>query len=177
MFVDFYNLGDNQLTTIIFQNVIRKLTGLVNGYLLADESGKYRPEEWARKAVALYLMYDADRIVAEKNQGGDMVESTIRTVNPDVPYKSVHASRGKYTRAEPIAALYESGRVYHVGEFASIEDQMCSFTTDMDRKASGFSPDRVDALVWGFTDLFPNLTKRRKKEQNYDIPQAFSHFS
>lgn len=132
-----------------------------NGYLLADDSGKYRPEEWARKAIALYDFYDADRIVAEKNQGGDMVEAVIRSVRADVPYTAVTATRGKYTRAEPVASLYERGKVFHNGDFDTLEDQMCSFTSDFDRKAQGYSPDRVDALVWGFTDLFPQMTRRK----------------
>jgi len=134
-----------------------------NGYVIADDSGKYGPEQWARKAVALYHMYDADRIVAEINQGGDMVESTVRAVNPSVPFKQVRATRGKAVRAEPIAALYERGKVYHAGGLEVLEDQMCSFTTDFDRKAQGYSPDRVDALVWAFTELFPKLTRAKSK--------------
>ena len=147
-----------------------------NGYVLADDSGKYRPEEWARRALALYQIYQADRIVAEVNQGGDMVESTIRAINESVPFTAVRATRGKLVRAEPIAALYERGKVFHVGEFTSLEDQMCSFTSDLDRKAQGYSPDRVDALVWGLTDLFPSLTNRVKEPINVVIPQAYSAF-
>lgn len=140
-----------------------------NGYVLADESGKYGPEEWARKAVALYQMYDADRIVAEVNQGGDMVESTVRAVNPSIPFTQVRATRGKAVRAEPIAALYERGKVYHVGGLEVLEDQMCSFTVDFNRKAQGYSPDRVDALVWGFTELFPKLTQNRKQSTKIEF--------
>src|SRR4029077_4982768 len=84
---------------------------------------------------------------------GDMVEGTIRMVDPNVSYNKVHASRGKVIRAEPVAALYEQGRIHHVGAFPTLEDQQCAFTTDFDRKAAGFSPDRVDALVWALTDL------------------------
>src|SRR5205807_8961541 len=106
-------------------------------------------------AIALYRQHKADRIVAEVNNGGDMVEATLRMIDPNVPYTAVHASRGKVVRAEPVAALYEQqpGRVFHVGTFPTMEDQMCAFTTDFDRKAAGFSPDRVDALVWALTDL------------------------
>jgi phage terminase large subunit-like protein len=125
------------------------------GYVLADRSGHYTPTEWAQAAIALYRQHKADRIVAEVNNGGDMVEATLRMIDPNVPYTAVHASRGKIVRAEPVAALYEQqpGRVYHVGTFATLEDQMCGFTTDFDRKTAGFSPDRVDALVWAFTEL------------------------
>jgi hypothetical protein len=130
------------------------------GYVLADESGKYRPEDWARRAVSLYHTLNADRIVAEVNQGGDMVESMLRNEAPDVPYKAVRATKGKKVRAEPVAALYERGKVMHVGVYEDLEDQMTSVTTDFDAKVSGWSPDRVDALVWGFTELFPSLTAR-----------------
>src|SRR6202011_1260431 len=101
----------------------------------------------------LYRQHKADRIVAEVNNGGDMVEATIRMVDPNVSYNKVHASRGKVIRAEPVAALYEQGCIHHVGAFPTLEDQQCAFTTDFDRKAAGFSPDRVDALVWALTDL------------------------
>src|ERR1700731_3671323 len=88
-----------------------------------------------------------------RSVGGDMVEATIRMVDPNVSYNKVHASRGKVIRAEPVAALYEQGRIHHVGAFPTLEDQQCAFTTDFDRKAAGFSPDRVDALVWAMSDL------------------------
>lgn len=128
-----------------------------NAYVLDDASGKYRPEDWARQAIAVFDTCNADRIVAEVNQGGDMVEHTIRAVRSTVPYRGVRASRGKLIRAEPIAALYERGKVFHVGEFTQLEDQMCTVTTGFDSKAAGWSPDRVDALVWALTDLFPEL--------------------
>jgi phage terminase large subunit-like protein len=132
-----------------------------NGYVLDDDSGRMRAEDWARRAVAVWKTRSADRIVAEVNQGGDMVESTIRAVSPQVPYRAVRASRAKTIRAEPIAALYERGKIFHVGEFPELEDQMCSITVGFDRKAAGYSPDRVDALVWAFTDLFPSLAMDR----------------
>ena len=124
-----------------------------HGYVLADQSGRYPPTEWARIAIALYHQHKADRIVAEVNNGGDMVEATIRMIDANVAYTAVHASRGKVVRAEPVAALYEQRRIHHVGAFPTLEDQQCGFTTDFDRKAAGFSPDRVDALVWAFSDL------------------------
>lgn len=121
--------------------------------VIADESGRMSPTEWAQKAVALYRRYSADRIVAEVNQGGDMVETTVRMVDPNVSYKAVHASKGKVARAEPISALYEQGRVHHMGSLAVLEDQMSQFIRDFDVKMMGFSPDRVDALVWAITEL------------------------
>jgi phage terminase large subunit-like protein len=124
-----------------------------HGYVLADQSGRYPPTEWARIAIRLYRQYNADRIVAEVNNGGAMVEATVRVVDANVSYKAVHASRGKVVRAQPVAALYEQSRIHHVGAFPALEDQMCAFTTDFDRAAAGFSPDRCDALVWAFSEL------------------------
>jgi phage terminase large subunit-like protein len=118
-----------------------------HGYVLADASGKYQPNGWAMKAVALYQRYSADRVVAETNQGGSMVESTLRSVDGNVCFKAVHARRGKMLRAEPVSALYEQGRVHHVGVFAELEDQMTTFS------GGGDSPDRLDALVYGMTEL------------------------
>ncbi|QKC84389.1 ATP-binding protein [Mesorhizobium sp. NZP2077] len=123
------------------------------GYVLDDGSGRYAPQEWATKAVDLYEKHRADRVVAEKNQGGDMVEATLRMVDPRVPVKLVHASRGKAVRAEPVSALYEQGKISHVGAFPALEDQLSSFASDFDRARAGYSPDRLDALVWAFTEL------------------------
>ncbi len=139
-----------------------------NGYVLEDGSGKWRPEEWARQAIAMLKQYGADRVVAEVNQGGDLVEYNIRAHSPNVPYRAVRASRSKVTRAEPVAALYERGKVFHAGEFAQLEDQMCTITTGFDRKAAGFSPDRVDALVWAFTDLFPDLAMPFEEDEDIE---------
>jgi len=119
-----------------------------HGYVLEDASGKYSPIEWARRAIALYRKWNADRIVAEANQGGQMVEHTIRTVDPNVSFKSVHASKGKILRAEPIAALAEQFRIHHVGVFPELEDQLTSYAA-----GSPDSPDRLDAMVWAFTEL------------------------
>jgi phage terminase large subunit-like protein len=124
-----------------------------HGYVLADASGRYAPAEWARVAIAAYGAHQADRIVAEINNGGDMVEATLRMIDPNVPFSAVRATRGKVARAEPVAALYEQGRIHHIGAFPQLEDQMCSFTSDFDRTAAGYSPDRVDALVWALTEL------------------------
>ncbi|MBM3534464.1 MAG: ATP-binding protein [Alphaproteobacteria bacterium] len=118
------------------------------GYVLKDLSGRWRPEEWAERAIAAYRAHSADRIVGETNNGGDLVEATLRAVDPAIPYRAVTASRGKRVRAEPIAALYEQGRVRHVGALPRLEDQMVSW-----QPGEGASPDRVDALVWALTDL------------------------
>ncbi len=120
-------------------------------YVLADLSGHWHPHEWAGRAVAAYHLHHADRVVAESNNGGAMVESTLRMLDPNVAYKPVHASRGKIARAEPVAALYEQGRVHHVGAMPLLEDQMCSFVGGAARAQA--SPDRVDALVWALTEL------------------------
>jgi predicted phage terminase large subunit-like protein len=120
-----------------------------HGYVLDDLSGRYPPEEWARRAIGAYRRYSADRVVAEVNQGGAMVEATLRSVDPAIPFTAVHASRGKMTRAEPISALYERGLVHHVGVFGPLEDQMTSY----DGARAGGSPDRLDALVWALTEL------------------------
>lgn len=119
-----------------------------DAYVLGDSSGKYLPHEWAGRAIADFRAHGADRIVAEINQGGQMVESTIRAVNPNVPLTLVHASRGKLVRAEPVSALYEQRRVHHVGMFEKLEDQLCSYAPGVVK-----SPDRMDALVYAITDL------------------------
>lgn len=124
--------------------------GLV--YVLDDLSIRGSPDQWARRAVYAYAEWQGDRIVAESNQGGDMVEAVIRNVAPDVPVKLVNASRGKRTRAEPVSALYEQGRVYHLRAFPELEEQMVTYSPD----SYEGSPDRMDALVWGITELKPD---------------------
>lgn len=121
------------------------------GYIIADRTCKLSPDGWGKRAVAAFHEFEADRIVAERNFGGAMVEHVIRTVDKSVSYKEVTASRGKVARAEPVAALYEQDRVSHIGGLPELEDQMCLFGPD------GFigegSPDRADALVWAITEL------------------------
>ena len=131
------------------------------GYILADESGRFRPEEWARRAISIFDTYGADCIVAETNQGGDMIEAIIKAEarGRTIPVRKVTATRGKHVRAEPIAALYEQGRVKHADDFTELTDQLCAFTIDFDRVKAGYSPDRVDALVWALTDLFPAMVR------------------
>lgn len=140
-----------------------------HGYILEDATCQMSPEGWGRRAVERYGFHNADRIVGERNFGGDMVRFTVATADKAAAFKEVVASRGKAVRAEPISALYEQGRVHHVGAFADLEDQMCNFT------ASGYvgegSPDRADALVWALTELMLNenaqaamiLKKRHRK--------------
>ncbi len=148
------------------------LTGIVVGgvagsnkhaYLLGDHSLRATPEGWATKAVSLYNQFSADIIVAEKNQGGEMVESTIRTVDPNVNVKLVHASKGKIPRAEPIAALYEQNRIHHVGTFPELEDEMCLFLPGESNlqqlRSGGSSPDRADAMVWLMTELMDGANR------------------
>ena len=120
------------------------------GYVLDDMSIQASPHAWASAAIVGYHKHKADRIVAETNNGGEMVELTLRTVDQTIPYIGLHASRGKQTRAEPIAALYEQGKVHHVGAFASLEDELCEWVPGM------ASPNRLDALVWALTALMIN---------------------
>jgi phage terminase large subunit-like protein len=117
-------------------------------YVLEDLSGKYTPDQWARKAINAFYDWDADRIVAEVNNGGDLVERLLRSVDTHIPYRSVHATRGKIVRAEPISALYEQKRVHHLGVFTELESQMCTYNGENQE-----SPDRLDALVWGLSEL------------------------
>lgn len=135
------------------------------GYVLDDVSGRYSPTEWARKAIALSAKYRADRIVAEKNYGGALVEANIRSVDKKASVKLVTATRGKAVRAEPVAGLYEQGRVKHVldphVDLTELENQLCNFST------AGYegmkSPDRADAAIWGLTELMLSNSYR------YDI--------
>jgi phage terminase large subunit-like protein len=133
--------------------VVAGLDSAGHAYVLADASGRYAPAEWARVAIAACHTHQADRIVAEVNNGGEMVEATLRMVDASAPFRAIRAARGKAARAEPVAALYEQGRVHHIGAFPALEDQMCSFTGDFDRRTAGYSPDRVDALVWAVSEL------------------------
>lgn len=120
------------------------------GYILADESGRYRPEEWARRVASAYATHRADAVIAEGNQGGEMVASVLRSAGgAGMPVRIVHAKRGKATRAEPVAVLYEQGRVSHVGSLARLEDQL----TTWDPATAHASPDRLDALVYAVTEL------------------------
>lgn len=137
-----------------------------HGYVLGDYTCHVTPKQWATEAISAYNKHAADRIIGEINNGGEMVENTIRSVEGGniVSYKSVHASRGKQVRAEPISALYEQGKIHHVGSFPALEDQMCEWIP-----GEGSSPDRVDALVWCFTELM--------KADGYQIIGGVSNFN
>ena len=120
-----------------------------HGYILADRSCRMSPNGWGTRAVTAFDEFAADRVVGEVNNGGDMVESTVRTVRSNIPFRKVHATRGKRVRAEPIAALYEQGRIHHVGFFPELEDQLCTWLPE----GVDWSPDRLDAMVWAATEL------------------------
>ena len=117
-------------------------------YVLEDLSGRHSADKWGKIAINAFYEWEADRIVAEVNNGGDLVERLIRNIDHNVSYRSVRATRGKILRAEPIAALYEQRRVHHIGALPELESQMCSYTGE-----ANSSPDRLDALVWGITEL------------------------
>jgi phage terminase large subunit-like protein len=141
----------------VSSNAESDLTGIVvagmdiNGicYILQDATDRFTPEGWAARAIELYNLYGADRIVAERNQGGEMVRYTFKTIDETIPIKLVHASRGKFARAEPVSALYERGRVKHVRGLDLLEDQMVQWCP----LGSIGSPDRLDAMVWSVTEL------------------------
>lgn len=118
-------------------------------YVLEDQTDIYTPSEWAKKAILLYKKYKADRVIGEVNNGGDLIEAVLRQEDQNVSYKSVHATRDKLTRAEPVAALYEQGKAHHVGELSDLELEMTSWSA----KAGEKSPNRIDALVWSATEL------------------------
>lgn len=141
-----------------------------DGYVLEDASTHGTPKEWAEAAIAAYDRWDADCIVVEVNQGGDMVKNTIHSVRKDVPVREVRATRGKHVRAEPVSALYQQGRIHHVGAFVDLETQM-TMMTSAGYEGEG-SPDRLDALVWAFTKLFNLMTRKKKERKPLDIPRA-----
>jgi len=126
------------------------VAGELNGiyYIIDDKSGKYSPDGWANVVINLFDKYYCDRIIAEVNQGGDMVESILKNKRANIPVTKVRATRGKYVRAEPISSLYEQGKVKHVKRFNKLENQLLSISNEMN-----FSPDRGDALVWALTYL------------------------
>ncbi len=120
-----------------------------HGVVLNDLSGKYAPGEWAKRAIEAYKHYKAHLIVAEVNQGGDMVEHTLKTIEPLIRFKPFRAKSSKYERAIPVSALYRQGRIYHLQKFKELEDQLLTLSPSMKN-----SPDRADALVWGIRELF-----------------------
>lgn len=147
-----------------------------SAYVLEDASGRMSPDEWARRAVELARRHKANAIVAETNRGGDLVSTTIRQFDRSIPIREVRANRGKDTRAEPIAALYEQNRVYHVGQFTKLESQMCEWdptsADEMRRQRQATSPDRMDALVWGIAELGFHLGVARLAPINVELPKT-----
>jgi phage terminase large subunit-like protein len=143
-----------------------------NGYLLEDLTVKAGPATWGKVATDAYDRHAADVIVAEINYGGAMVKQVIQTARPRTPYKELKASRGKAVRAEPISSLCEAGKVRLVGYFNALEDELAGFTTN------GYigegSPNRADAFVWAFAELFPGLTKPAKTEQPIETPAEWA---
>lgn len=142
-------------------------------YVLDDLSGKYSPEEWGKVVCDAYDRWQGDRVIGEVNYGGDMVRAVVQSVNPTVPFEDVRASRGKVPRAEPVASLYDQGKVHHVGVFDAMESQMCQMMV------GGYvgigSPDRADALVWGCTALVPKLSQVHVRSLvKTDVPRVLS---
>ena len=131
-----------------------KGTREVHGFVIEDASMKAGPDEWSRAVASLYDERGANLVVGEKNYGGDMVRHTIWTAGPQIHYKDVQATRGKAVRAEPIAALYEQGKVHHIGVFDDLEEEMCNWIPGIGMD----SPNRLDAMVWAFTEIYPELT-------------------
>ena len=121
--------------------------------VIEDQSGVYSPTEWGNVAINLYHKNNADCIIGEINNGGDLIEQNIRNLEPNINFKQVRATRGKILRAEPISALYEQGKVSHLQRFAELEEQMTSYTGTQGEE----SPDRLDALVWALTELSERL--------------------
>jgi phage terminase large subunit-like protein len=132
----------------------------VHAYVLADDSHKGSPDQWGTTAVNLYDQLGADRVVGEVNYGGDMVENVVRSVRASIPFSPVRATRGKAIRAEPVLALYEQGRIHHVGTFGDLESEMTTWTPD-----AVWSPNRLDALVWAITEL--GLTENREASTGF----------
>jgi phage terminase large subunit-like protein len=136
-------------------------------YVLADLSGRMTPGQGMKRAIGAYYEFEADRLVAEANNGGDFIEELVRTYDENVPYRKVTASRGKQVRAEPASSMYEQGRAHHVGAFPKLEDQLCTWTP-LDRE----SPDRLDALVWGIHELTANMDWSSMYGQSYTCPRC-----
>ena len=137
------------------------------GYVLEDLSGRFMPEAWSEIIGQAYERHKADCVVAESNFGGDMVRMVVQTYNANIPYREVTASRGKTLRAEPISALYHRGKIFHVGHFKKLEEQLCLFKGAMESQSKQFSgegsPDRADALIFAATELFPSVVRRHEE--------------
>ncbi len=140
-----------------------------HGYVLEDASGRYTPRDWALKAIQLFDKYEADRVIGEQNNGGDLIQEVLRTVRATISYKAVHASRGKAARAEPVAALYERGSVHHLGELPGLEDEYCNW----EPLSTYRSPSRLDAAVWALTELMvgavPTIVRGAAKDSRWRV--------
>ena len=144
------------------------------GYFFEDLTMKTGPATWGKVAASAYQRHKADRVVAEKNFGGAMVEHVIKTADPNISYKAVSATRGKVVRAEPIAALHETGKIKLVGKFDELEDELSGFTTT--GYAGERSPNRADAFIWAFTELFPGIASGKKERKPIHVPQSVTAF-
>lgn len=169
------DIGANE-TGIVVAGTVQGHGGVQECYILEDASGVYTAAEWGNKAIELYNRFRANYVVAEVNQGGEMVKRNIEVSANNVPVlvKTVHASQGKVTRAEPISNLYSQGKVFHVRNFNSLEDQMCSFKSNFNRHREGYSPDRVDALVYAVTALLPEVNAHVHIRQPPVVPKRRS---
>jgi phage terminase large subunit-like protein len=158
---------DASAETGIITAGIGKVANKIHAYLLKDSSLRASPQAWGTAAISDYNKFRGDRIVAEVNNGGDMVESNLLTIDSRIPVKKLHATRGKYTRAEPVSSLYEQGRVHHVGFFPELEDQLCEWVPGEK------SPDRLDALVWAITELMLGEPEPIQGVMVYDAMKDF----
>ncbi len=137
-----------------------------HGYVRADASGRYSPPAWGTRVVNLFKTLDADEVIAEGNQGGEMVRHSIHTIDKNIPVKIVHARHSKQARAEPVSMLYEQGKVHHIGSFATLESQMVTWEPE----SGDASPDRIDALVWAARHLFVSAPKPQGLAAGRAIP-------
>lgn len=146
------------------------------GYILEDASTHGTPHQWATRAVALYDKWDADAVVIEINQGGDMCKHTLQTIRKGLPVIEVRATRGKHVRAEPISALYTTGLIHHVGTFPEMEDQLCKFTAHGWDGDADKSPDRAEAGIWLLTELYDELIRDQGRDKSKDDDDEAKYF-
>lgn len=142
------------------------------GYVLADLSMRGRPEEWGRRVISAFDLYKADGVIVETNQGGDLIRRNLETIRPNIPIWEENAGRGKHVRAAPVASLYNLGRISHVGSFPELEGQMVKMTSGKWEGPDDESPDRLDALVWLFTHIFPQMNRQDEPRQPVRMPAA-----
>lgn len=142
----------------------RDLADRSHGFILADDSKQGAPAVWAKQVIRSFTEWEANFVVAEINNGGEMVTHTMHTYDSSLPVKTVHASRGKAKRAEPVSALYQQRRIHHVGMFPDLEDQMC--TWDSDDPDKSWSPDRMDAMVWAISALMVSQRQLNQSQAN-----------